>query len=53
VIQDNVWLGRNVIVRGGVTIGEGAVVGHRQRGHAGRAATGSGWGQPSPRAAVS
>lgn len=26
VIQDNVWLGRNVIVRGGVTIGEGAVV---------------------------
>lgn len=26
VIEDNVWLGRNVIVRGGVTIGEGAVV---------------------------
>lgn len=26
VIQDNVWIGRNVIVRGGVTIGEGAVV---------------------------
>lgn len=26
VIGDNVWLGRNVIVRGGVTIGEGAVV---------------------------
>lgn len=26
VIQDNVWLGRNVMVRGGVTIGEGAVV---------------------------
>lgn len=25
-IEDNVWLGRNVIVRGGVTIGEGAVV---------------------------
>jgi len=26
VIHDNVWLGRNVMVRGGVTIGEGAVV---------------------------
>jgi maltose O-acetyltransferase len=26
VIQDNVWIGRNVIVRGGLTIGEGAVV---------------------------
>lgn len=25
-IQDNVWIGRNAIVRGGVTIGEGAVV---------------------------
>lgn len=26
MIHDNVWVGRNVIVRGGVTIGEGAVV---------------------------
>ena len=26
VIGDNVWIGRNVIVRGGVSIGEGAVV---------------------------
>lgn len=26
VIGDNVWIGRNSIVRGGVTIGEGAVV---------------------------
>lgn len=26
VIEDNVWLGRNVMVRGGVRIGEGAVV---------------------------
>ena len=26
VIGDNVWIGRNAIVRGGVTIGEGAVV---------------------------
>ncbi|MEK7990040.1 MAG: acyltransferase [Thiotrichaceae bacterium] len=25
-IEDNVWIGRNVIIRGGVTIGEGAVV---------------------------
>lgn len=25
-IHDNVWIGRNAIVRGGVTIGEGAVV---------------------------
>lgn len=26
VIHDNVWIGRNTIIRGGVTIGEGAVV---------------------------
>lgn len=26
VIHDNVWIGRNAIIRGGVTIGEGAVV---------------------------
>jgi len=26
VIEDNVWIGRNSIVRGGVTIGEGAVI---------------------------
>jgi maltose O-acetyltransferase len=25
-IEDNVWIGRNVIIRGGVNIGEGAVV---------------------------
>lgn len=26
VVEDNVWIGRNALIRGGVTIGEGAVV---------------------------
>lgn len=26
VVEDHVWIGRNVLIRGGVTIGEGAVV---------------------------
>ncbi len=26
VIEDNVWIGRNSIIRGGVTVGEGAVI---------------------------
>ena len=34
VIGNDVWLGANVVVTGGVTIGDGCVIGAGERGHA-------------------